>query len=206
MHLQPGNVDRCIMIIMMIMMIIMLMIIGLELVESVESGFGEKKPQIGACEAVGVICEVIAVRFPQRIRHIAQQNLRLFFSRQILPPESTVSPPPWVPPLPPPGRTFPVCAARGPIPAVYASPRFCALTDWSHRLPPRAPPAGRTATAKATPAAPWRVRRIPAGGRARRSRRGREWRARRGARGRKARQDDARSRRRGEKEEERDWR
>ena len=62
MDLQPRNVAGFIMIMIIIMMVLRF---GLHLVESVESGFGEKKPQIGARESVRVLCDVTAVRCVQ---------------------------------------------------------------------------------------------------------------------------------------------
>lgn len=77
MDLQPRNVDNFVilmvilmailMILMVILMVILMIIlmVGLQLVESVERGFGEEKSQIGACESVRVLCDVIAIRCVQ---------------------------------------------------------------------------------------------------------------------------------------------
>lgn len=58
MDLQLWNVDSFI----IIMMILMILRVGLQLVESVERGFGEEKAQIGACEPVRMLRDVIAIR------------------------------------------------------------------------------------------------------------------------------------------------
>ena len=77
MDLQPRNVDSFVilMVILMILMVILMVIlmiilmvilmVGLQLVESVERGFGEEKSQIGACESVRVLRDVIAIRCVQ---------------------------------------------------------------------------------------------------------------------------------------------
>ena len=72
MDLQPRNVDSFVilMVILMILMIILMILmiilmVGLQLVESVERGFGEEKSQIGACESVRVLRDVIAIRCVQ---------------------------------------------------------------------------------------------------------------------------------------------
>lgn len=72
MDLQPRNVDNFVilMVILMILMILMvilmiILMVGLQLVESVERGFGEEKSQIGACESVRVFRDVIAIRCVQ---------------------------------------------------------------------------------------------------------------------------------------------
>lgn len=76
MDLQPRNVDNFVilMVILMILMILMvilmvilmiILMVGLQLVESVERGFGEEKSQIGACESVRVLRDVIAIRCVQ---------------------------------------------------------------------------------------------------------------------------------------------
>lgn len=69
MDLQPRNVDNFVilMVILMILMVILMIIlmVGLQLVESVERGFGEEKSQIGACESVRVLRDVIAIRCVQ---------------------------------------------------------------------------------------------------------------------------------------------
>ena len=150
------------------------------MIELIECGFGEQKAKIGSSKSVGVFGHIHSIRFAQHIRNLAKQNLPPQICRQKLPPKSTVSPTPSGPPLPPPGRNARVFAARDPVPAVYASMKTGALTDWSHQLQQRVQPIGRKGTATESTDAPWRVLRIPAGGRVRRFRRGREWRARLG--------------------------
>lgn len=61
MDLQPRNVDNFV----ILMVILMILMVGLQLVESVERGFGEEKSQIGACESVRVLRDVIAIRCVQ---------------------------------------------------------------------------------------------------------------------------------------------
>ena len=68
MDLQPRNVDNFVilMVILMILMVgLMILMVVLQLVESVERGFGEEKSQIGACESVRVLRDVIAIRCVQ---------------------------------------------------------------------------------------------------------------------------------------------
>ena len=65
MDLQPRNVDNFVILMVILMILMVILMVGLQLVESVERGFGEEKSQIGACESVRVLRDVIAIRCVQ---------------------------------------------------------------------------------------------------------------------------------------------